>query len=174
MSRSCGCIRKSEHVIAMNKYDLTGKFGIGWTTNTNAEFYFDLEDYELIRKYCWYESDTHYIITQRNRKTIRMHRLIMGVDESNEQIDHIFHNTFDNRKEFLRVVNNSQNNMNKKTVGVYWDKSRSKWVANITYNGKRFSKRFDSFEEAKIQRIEYEKKYFKEYVYKDCGWSKCG
>ena len=34
-----------------NRYDLSGEYGIGWTTNTNHVFYFDLEDYEKIKDY---------------------------------------------------------------------------------------------------------------------------
>ena len=29
-----------------NIYDLSGEYGVGWTSNTNEEFYFDLEDYD--------------------------------------------------------------------------------------------------------------------------------
>ena len=38
-----------------NKYDLSGEYGIGWTHNTEHEFYFDLEDYDIIKYYCWYD-----------------------------------------------------------------------------------------------------------------------
>lgn len=45
---SCGCFH-TELVQSIginnkltNKYDLSGEHGIGWTTNTNREFYFDL------------------------------------------------------------------------------------------------------------------------------------
>ena len=38
-----------------NVYDLTGDFGVGYTLNTNEEFYFDLENYNLIKDYGWYK-----------------------------------------------------------------------------------------------------------------------
>ena len=38
-----------------NRYDLSGDVGIGWTSNTNRQFYFDLNDYELIKDYSWHE-----------------------------------------------------------------------------------------------------------------------
>lgn len=72
-------------------YDLTGEYGIGWTSNTNKEFYFDIEDYDKIKDYCWYENDGGYVVTQRNRKTIRMHRLILNLSPKDDiQVDHIF------------------------------------------------------------------------------------
>ena len=53
---SCGCKTKELRYLAnkkYNTYDLTGEYGIGWTSNTNEEFYFDLEDYDKIKEYCW-------------------------------------------------------------------------------------------------------------------------
>lgn len=59
---NCGCVRREktsafwkEYNKKENKYNLDGDYGIGWTNNTGSEFYFDLEDYELIKDYCWYE-----------------------------------------------------------------------------------------------------------------------
>lgn len=52
-SLSCGCTKKKGDEV--NDYDLSGEFGIGWTINTHKEFYFDLEDYDLINDYRWYE-----------------------------------------------------------------------------------------------------------------------
>ena len=58
-TKSCGCLQK-EKVITIghdnkqyNKYDLSGEYGIGWTNNTNEEFYFDIEDYDKIKNICW-------------------------------------------------------------------------------------------------------------------------
>ena len=53
---SCGCVVKevaSKLFKKFNDYDLSGEYGIGWTSNTRQEFYFDIEDYALIKKYCW-------------------------------------------------------------------------------------------------------------------------
>lgn len=61
ITQSCGCIhRESLSLLGLsnkeyNKYDLSGEYGIGWTSNTNKEFYFDLEDYDKIKDYCWCE-----------------------------------------------------------------------------------------------------------------------
>lgn len=38
-----------------NEYKLDGEYGVGFTSNTHKEFYFDLEDFGLIKSYCWCE-----------------------------------------------------------------------------------------------------------------------
>ena len=59
LSRSCGCARAescSKVITKYNKetkkkyntYDLSGEYGIGYTSN-GEEFYFDLEDYQKIK-----------------------------------------------------------------------------------------------------------------------------
>ena len=48
-----------------NKYDLTGKFGIGYTSK-GEEFYFDLEDYDKIKNHLWYkDKDGGLICTEK-------------------------------------------------------------------------------------------------------------
>lgn len=197
LTTSCGHARRKKD--KSNQYDLSGGYGVGWTSNTNKEFYFDLEDYDKIKDYCWYENDSGYIVTQRDRHTIRLHRLVMAVTDPKIQVDHIFHNLNDNRKQFLRLVTNQENCLNKKSNGVYFDKEKNKWAGRLTYNGKTYFKRFDTIEEAIAYRKELEKLYFKRYAFiesdsvkypcpqcgeelffeggcnicKACGWTKC-
>ena len=57
-TKSCGCFAREEAIKRnkkYNKYDLSSDYGIGWTSNTNEKFYFDLEDYDKIQDYCWSE-----------------------------------------------------------------------------------------------------------------------
>lgn len=166
-TQSCGCIRHNTKKQKPNKYDLSGEYGIGWTTNTNQPFYFDLEDYDKIKEYCWYENDSGYVVTQRYRENIRMHRLVMNVTEKEIQIDHIYHNKMDNRKRFLRIATNTQNSWNKKCEGVYFNAEKNKYVANLTYFGKKIFKYFDTKEEALDYRKELEQEYYKEFAYKE-------
>lgn len=180
-TKSCGCLG-SESTIKFNKktktkrnkYDLTGEYGIGWTTNTNEEFYFDLEDYDKIKDYCWYENDRGYIVTSRPNK--KLHRIIMDITDSKIMIDHIFHNKKDNRKSQLRIVNSSKNQMNKSVQknnksgvpGVCWHFRDQVWVTYITQNGKRiYLGRYHDIEEAIKVRKKAEEKYFKEYSYEN-------
>lgn len=180
-TKSCGCIQKekaSEHCKnfhKVNKYDLTScPYGIGWTSNTNKEFYFDLEDYEKIKDYCWSErkdSDSQYTSLMAKdsttHKLIKMHYLIFE-----KYCDHINRNTLDNRKENLRKANPKENGRNMSIpsnnksgiIGVHWDKDWGKWVAQININGKRTRLRgYDKFENAVIARLKAELQYWGEF-----------
>ena len=44
-----------------NKYDLSGCFGIGYASNNDDLFYFDLEDYNKIKNTCWYSKNGRMI-----------------------------------------------------------------------------------------------------------------
>lgn len=171
-----------EKVKIKNKYDLTHEYGIGYTCNTNKIFYFDLEDYDLIKDYHWTEKEnTGYVRTViwKNNKpnTVLMHRLIMEHYENinKKDIDHMNHKTNDNRKSNLRACEHYQNIISSKTYsnntsgrkGVYWDKARNKWAAWITIKKKHiFIGRFDTFDDAVKAREKAEEKYHKEYHYK--------
>ena len=186
-TRSCGCLAKELLInrnkagIKRNKYDLSNEYGIGYTFN-NKPFYFDLEDYELIKNYTWHESNGYlisHVWENGIRTTIRIHRLILGLAEDRKFgifVDHINHDLFDNRKANLRIVNNAQNQMNKviasnntSTVkGVHFDKLDNKWVARISVNGERISLgRFFSFDEAVNVRKKAEEELYKDYSYEN-------
>ena len=87
--------------------------------------------------------------------------------------DHIDRNELNNRKYNLRQCTIQQNNMNKsircdntsEITGVYFDRSRMKWVANLILNGERkYNKRFDNKEDAIRARLQAEKEYFGEFA----------
>ncbi len=161
-----------------NHYDLNGEFGIGYTNNKDI-FYFDLEDYEKIKDYCWWKDKDGYIIsskTKKNNKVLYMHRLVMNLFNNEKCIvDHIFGKKNDNRKSQLRFATVQQNAFNSflrvdnksGTKGVFWRKDKNKWVASITYEYKYYSKLFGTYEEALQYRKQLEEQYFGEYAYKE-------
>ena len=155
-----------------NIYDLTGEYGIGYTSK-GEEFYFDLEDYDKIKDYCWY-IDNGYVVNGCN---IRLHRLITDCPDDNV-VDHIHgkKSRNDNRKSNLRICTQQLNTVNKSmqsnntsgVIGVYWEKSCNKWRAYINFNKKRKSLGcYNDFNDAVKAREEAEEKYFGEYAYKD-------
>jgi hypothetical protein len=181
--KSCGCLHSETSVIngkkakKYNQYDLTKEYGIGYTSK-GEEFYFDLEDYDLIKDYCWYKDAREYIVTtiNRNKKaiTLRMHRLVMGEPDMFYDIDHVRGKDTrnDNRKENLRIATHGQNMMNRGlpssnksgAVGVYHN--GSSWRARITVDKKQISLGlFKNFDDAVRARKEAEEKYFGEYSY---------
>lgn len=159
-----------------NTYDLSGEYGIGYTSK-GEKFYFDLEDYDKIKDYCWCISSTTKTVVARvcgSNKNVAMHRLVMGFPEG-KQIDHIHHNKFDNRKSELRVCSNKENNHNKAEQsnnssghrGISWAKRDKAWHAYIEVDGKRINKyfRIDEIDEAIKWREEKEKELFGEFAY---------
>lgn len=179
ITRHCGCNRKGNGVgktNKLNKYIFINDYVIGITTNTNNEFCIDIDDIDKVQKYSWYESDTGYLMSRINNKIVRMHRLIMNVKDKNVVVDHINHNTLDNRKNNLRIVSSSQNNMNKikqsnntsGITGISWDKRKKKWRAYIKINSKHSELGlYDNFEDAVNARRDAEERYFGEYSYKN-------
>lgn len=185
VTKSCGCLRKETGKLngfrngklkkKYNQYDLAGEYGIGYTSNTNKQFYFDLEDYDKIKDYCWYENSNGYIVSKRNKKIILIHRIIMNCPDD-KVVDHkngsmTIH---DNRKFNLRIGTSTDNNMNRKltklntsgAVGVSWFRLKNQWRAHITVNKKFIHLGyFDNFEDAVKARKEAEKKYFGEFSY---------
>ena len=157
-----------------NQYDLSGDYGIGWTTNTNEEFYFDLEDYDKIKDYCWrvyVQSDGHKTIRTRDRvtgKNIMIHHLIFG-----KNCDHINRNTFDNRKSNLRTATYQENARNSSiaknntsgVTGVTWNQRDKCWQARIGMGYKSKSLGcFSNKDDAIVARLKGEQKYFSEFA----------
>lgn len=186
-TKSCGCIRReiiiesNKNGKKYNKYDLSGDYGIGWTSNTNEEFYFDLEDYDKIKNYCWFEHKCEtndgigYIKSNdENNRTIELHRLVMGIFDINIRIDHIKHRLNDNRKSQLRIATGQENSFNQKlnknntsgVTGVYWKERDKKWIATIGLNYKKIHLgQFTNKADAIRARREAEERYFGEWSY---------
>lgn len=178
-TKSCGCLSKeiTTEIGKRNKryncFEFKEDYVIGYTRK-GERFYIDLEDYEKIKDICWSYSG-NYVIGKEDGKHIRLHRLIMNLSSEDKRVvDHINHNTLDNRKSNLRIVNRSQNAMNRVVrannksgvPGVYYRKQESLWIANVMVNKKRvIVGRFKNFEDAVVARKEAEDKYYNEYSY---------
>lgn len=122
----------------------------------------DDEDFEELNQYIWHYSNgyakrSEYADGRGSERTIFiMHRVIMNTPEG-MLVDHINHDTLDNRKVNLRNCTKGDNQQNvnhhKDSTsgykGVAWDSSRGRWVARIMGNGKSiFLGRFTSPEDA--------------------------
>lgn len=157
-----------------NKYDLTGDYGIGWTLR-GEEFWFDLEDYDLIKNYCWYRHHQYFVAKDNNRYEIYLHKLIMNDLVNEFDVDHIkTENKFDNRKLNLRKASRIENNRNSKlqknntsgVTGVHWHSRDNVWEAWIRVNYEHiYLGRSTDFKEAVKLRKEAEEKYFGEWSY---------
>lgn len=178
---SCGCKRRgkySEQMSQNNIYDIDNfEYGVLYIKDKIIKF--DIEDYELIKDYSWSVRKTqkgyYFVRGSNNGHTVMLSRLIMNC-EKGLQVDHINHDSFDNRKSNLRIVTVSQNNMNKDVradntsgyTGVGLLKTSGKYTAHIKINQKRIHLgTFSCIEEAVAARLNAEEKYFKEYSFKN-------
>lgn len=137
------------------------------------EFIIDKEDYDLIKDYKWHIDVYGYVLSKvkynGKLRTIKMHRLIMGLlDNNTVEIDHINRNAADNRRSNLRfadrelqLINTGISSLNKSGIkGVYWMKSAQKWAAQIRANHQTYYLGcYDTIEEAAKVRREAEKIY---------------
>ena len=131
----------------------------------------DYEDKEKVNNYKWvvsiHKGGVFYIMARDKAtgRNVQLHRLITGCP-SNLTVDHINHDTLDNRKENLKVCTHSENNLNK---GLHpYNKTGYKNICRgkrkpfrvaVTRNRKQLcSKEFNSLSEA----IEYRDNFLKE------------
>lgn len=128
-----------------------------------------LEDYDRVMEHNWY-NNTGYAM---NDVVGMMHRFIMGVKDRKLLVDHIFHNTLDNRKSQLRVCTKKQNMCNRRPdsgsssvyKGVTWDKRCGKWAAYIGQDGKKINLGLFTKEcEAALAHDEAAKKYHNDFA----------
>lgn len=116
----------------------------------------DEEDFASLSQYVWLCDTTGYARRYLGGgKYSHMHREVL---QAAEIVDHINRNKLDNRRSNLRPCTRAQNAQNisthrdkrtSKHKGVTFDKSRSRWSADIMAMGKRLRLgRFDTEEEA--------------------------
>ncbi len=134
----------------------------------------DDSDYPLIQTYSWYSHVTPngvYAISRNHGKTTRLHRLLTNCP-TGLVVDHINHDSLDNRRINLRIVSTLENRHNNRVKernkgigmnGVSFDKIRNKWTAYIMAKNKQITLgRYQTVEEARTARINGEKKFWNE------------
>lgn len=77
------------------------------------------------------------------RVRVLMHRVVLGVDSPEVEVDHIDHDGLNNRIANLRQSTNQQNQWNSlprdglsQYKGVSWNKTTQKWYAYYSHDGK--------------------------------------
>ena len=111
--------------------------------------------------------------TESGYKCIRMNRIVMDNPE-NKVVDHIKHNKLDNRKSYLRSIDECKNAINKSPyknntsghTGISFETKSCKWRSSIRFKNKTiYLGLYDNIEDAIKARKEAEEKYFGEYSY---------
>ena len=179
---SCGCYQKelAKTVIPKsnwktNKIIESDECILIKSSNTEDYFIIDSEDYDKVKNYCWCNSHGYAVSTIRGEKNkfVGMHRIIMncGENENLLVVDHINHNTLDNRKSNLRIATDMQNNWNSirnHNSGIQYNSILEKWNVTIKYNLQDINLGlFDSYNEALDIRDKAEKVFFEEFQYND-------
>ena len=139
----------------------------------------DHDDYEKIKNYKLGVHDSGYVnITLEEGETKLLHRYIMNVEKEDGYyivVDHINHNTMDNRKSNLRVCEPKENarNTRKKannTSGyrnISWNKQNNSWICTIRKNNKTYTKSSKDLEFLIQWRNEKLKELHGEFAYID-------
>lgn len=108
----------------------------------------DDEDFDRLNQFKWYWTGRYVIrnlkLPGNKRTTKSLHREVLNLSKNILLVDHIDRNTLNNQKINLRLVNNLQNNMNRKIQvnntsgykGVTFNKKMSKWRGQIYFKNK--------------------------------------
>lgn len=144
-----------------NKYEIRGEVTaifLKRKDGTVLETIIDTENLQLAKsfRYTWYarlnpNNNSYYVVGvdssngRYKRKTIQFHRWLLK-PKDNMVVDHINHDTLDNRNRNIRIVTVAENNKNKKPGskitsgirGVYWYSRQGKWTASIRIDKKLY------------------------------------
>lgn len=162
-----------------NKYEKLDEYYIGYSSNTNEKFYFDLDQYKVVEQYTWrvqLDKRNGYkrLVTTIHQddgkvKLLTMWKLLTGYD----YCDHENGNTMDNRLNNLRQSTHQLNMQNKKKyknnssgfIGVLKGKN-GRWIANIRKDNIEYNLGvYNTKEDAILARIKAEAAVFdKEYA----------
>ena len=135
----------------VNNYKIKDDFVIMYLSNRSSdiyETYIDIDDLEtklLNYDYSWhlfwsvttkanYVKSTKYLGLFDGKpkyQTIYLHRFLLNVLDEDLYIDHINHNTLDNRKSNLKIVTNIENHKNRRNKANSGSKTG---VRNVSYS----------------------------------------
>jgi hypothetical protein len=130
----------------MYDFKVEGKVATGKLPNGDV-FIIDAEDVEKVSQLAWHTDRKGYISHANKPKkgNTMLHRLIVGVSDPTEVVDHINRNRMDCRKENLRVTSFFGNSCNHKLfgtnktgyTGVYYSRHSGRYEVKVGYNNKR-------------------------------------
>lgn len=183
-SKNCGC-RRGDSIRGTNRkynrYEEKEDYFIFYTSK-DEPFVVDKCDFEKVHKVCWCKNNSGYLTgcNAEEGGTLLLQRYLLDCP-NNMVVDHKDGDRANNRRSNLRICTNSENRINKGIIstntsghtGIYWNKSRRKWIAQIGYgiNEKTSKKKciylgsYDDIKDAIQAREDAEKKYYGEFSY---------
>ena len=80
-TKSCGCLQRElnrKRFEKRNLYEERNKYIVGYTTNTNKEFYVDKEEFDKIKNISWHELSNGYVAHKdKGEKVVTLHRYLL-------------------------------------------------------------------------------------------------
>jgi len=161
-----------------NRYETRGEVTVIFfkrNDGTYLETLIDTEDLPKVQSlehsWCAYfhkHTQSAYVRGYSPGKRVMLHRLIIDAP-TDYVVDHINHDTLDNRKANLRVVDTATNSQNRRGAmersktgirNVHWDKSKTKWRVELRANCRRIYVAYsDDIVKAEKLAIEAREKY---------------
>lgn len=150
-----------ETIIDLEDFDKVEALNLSW----HAQW-----DNVLKKYYCKATRYLGYIDKKGKCETVYLHAVVLGFHKK-MHIDHINHDTLDNRKSNLVEKTARQNVLNRKGANsnnksghrnVSWSKIFNKWIIQLEINGKNhiFDENFDSVENAANFAEQMRSKYY--------------
>ena len=175
-----------------NKYKIFDDYVVMYITRKNGDQYeviFDIEDYDKVSKYhykwflVWDNRSKSFFVratkylndkSKKPNEAVFLHRYILDIEDSEIEVDHINHDTLNNRRYNLRVSKRIENSKNRETRNsnnksgyrnVCWLKDYNKWCVQIMVDGKNTRLGFfDDVDEAGVFAKEMREKYYGEFA----------
>lgn len=107
----------------------------------------DEADVPLVSGHAWsagHERNSWYAMAWDSQRSVRMHRLILGLRPGDPHVDHVDTNGLNNQRANLRVASRAQNGMNRRVQphssrfkGVSLFRRTGRWMASITVDGEQ-------------------------------------
>jgi hypothetical protein len=153
----------------------------------------DDEDFHLVSGLKWHAARDRfglvYARTGRSKRrpgqAVSMHRLLMG-DPPGLVVDHIDHDTLNNRRANLRICTRAENSHNSRikshsTSGIRnvmhelcGDGGRRRWRATVVFHGVRHRKYFDDAQSAEAWALDTRQRLHGSFFYEDAKDTRVG
>lgn len=104
----------------------------------------DADDFEWLNQFRWHPTKGHNTFyaastDPETKRAILMHRIILGLEDPEDEGDHEDGNGLNNRRSNLRLATHAQNTRNTRRRynatnpyrGVYWHERGKKWLAKV-------------------------------------------
>lgn len=175
---SCGCyhreLLKNTHNTKMNDVVFKDNTILIKSSTDDTDFIIDADDYNKVKKYCWHSKAGYAYAPSRgdyNVEQISMARLIMNcIDKDEIEVDHINHDTTDNRKCNLRLATSNKNNWNREQShgNIQYNAGSDSWDVIIFYKLQKI--KLGSYKDRKMAldiRYKAEKVFYGDFQYKE-------